>query len=100
MPSSRRGPLGTPLIQAWELRQTWLMYAAAYNVLEDALCDLVSELRSEHSIDELIIAVGARDVSQLEVRVSVAREQRGRSGDPRRIPVQRRIAYERGTAVS
>jgi hypothetical protein len=81
-------PFRNPLIEAWELKQLLRMYEAACNVVEDAICDLIIELRDTRPDEVLIAASGAGCRRGLEGRVAVARDERGGPGDARRTPVQ------------
>jgi len=81
-------PFRNPLIEAWELKQLWRMYEAAADVFEDTICDLVEELRDSRPIDVLVQATDTLSSAGLQQRIRTAREERGRSEDPRRMPTQ------------
>ena len=84
----RKLPFSNPLIQAWELKQLWRLYEAAADIFEDAICDLIEELRPTRPEEVLVRA--SQDVSPvgLAARVRHARQERGGPEDPRRTPAQ------------
>lgn len=81
-------PLPNPLTEIWELRQVALMYEAAWDLLEDALCDLVHELAPTRDLAQIARHTTSGDRLQLEFRLARQRERRGEPGDVRRLTVQ------------
>lgn len=93
-PEARRAlrgiPLPNPFSQVWELRQMHGMYAAADNILEDAFCDLATELAGERGWDSLApLTLYHQTGRGLQLRVGQQRRDRGQPGDPRRRAEQR-----------
>lgn len=84
----RRLPFANPLIEAWELKQLWRMYESAADILEDTICDLAEELQPTRPVEFLVTATDTVSPAGLQQRISTAREQRGKPGDTRRLPVQ------------
>lgn len=81
-------PFRNPLIEAFELKQLLRMYEAAGNMLEDAICDLVSELLPTRPEAILAAAASTPGEGGLEQRVSISRAERGGPGSAGRIPQQ------------
>lgn len=81
-------PLPNPLTEVWELKQLHSMFQAAGDLLEDAVCDLVHELRDHHGLGSLAPLTVSGNADQLRMRIEAQREQRGEPGDRRRIPQQ------------
>lgn len=81
-------PWSNPLTEVWELLQLVGMYEAAANLLEDAVCDLATELLDTRS--PLAVAAHTHDrvPGQLQMRIEDNLEERGPSGDARRTPHQ------------
>lgn len=77
-----------PLIRVWETKQLVAMHAAAVNVLEDTLIDLVEELRPTHRLSDIMRAAGSANEDRLADRIATQREARGGPDDPRRRPRQ------------
>ena len=77
-----------PLIRVWETKQVVAMHAAAVNVLEDTLVDLVEELRPTHQLSDIMRAAGSANEDRLADRISTQRAARGGPDDPRRCPRQ------------
>lgn len=83
-------PLPNPYSQVWELRQMDAMYAAAGDILEDALCDLAVELAPRQGWGNLApLTVSHRMPGSLQRRVEQQRQEHGEPGDPRRRRAQR-----------
>lgn len=81
-------PLPNPLTEVWELRQLHSMFEAAGDLLEDAVCDLVMELRDHHGLTALAPLTVSGIADQLWMRVERQRDKRGEPGDRRRVPQQ------------
>lgn len=82
-------PFRNPLTEAWELKQLLRVHDAAATVAEDALCDLLEELLQTRPIQVLVPLVRSRASEDgIRDRIAAAREERGESGDPRRLPEQ------------
>ncbi len=81
-------PLPNPYSQVWELRQAHAMWSAAVDILEDTVCDLVSELAPRHGWVNLAFVTSCRSGEDLEDRVRHQRARRGLPGDERRVPRQ------------
>lgn len=78
----------SPLLLAWELKQLWSLYAAAENILEDTIADLVTELTGTVRDEDLARAAGMSTIVGLHDRVATQRTERGEPTDPRRTPHQ------------
>lgn len=78
-------PWTTPLTETWELRQLAGLYCAAGQVLEDAICDLASELVTQWR-DLLVVAPAttSRTPGPLLLRLEENRRTRGGRNDSRR----------------
>ena len=81
-------PLPNPLTEVWELRQLHSMFEAAGDLLEDAVCDLVLELRERQGLAALAPLTVSGIADQLRMRVERQRDRRGGPGDGRRVPQQ------------
>ena len=81
----REVPARNPLSEAWEIKQLRSLWAAASQMVEDTLCDLVEEL-VEIGVgwESLLPAVWDRSPESLKARVELNRVSRGQPGDPRR----------------
>lgn len=81
-------PMSNPLIESWELKQALRMYQAAYDVLEDTLCQLVDELAG--SVPDAVLVAATEDVSAtaLTERCNDAKAARTAAGGRIPIPTQ------------
>ena len=78
-------PWSNPLTEVWELLQLSSLYEAAVAVMEDAVCDLASELVGEwRDLARVAPLTSARSPGQLLLRLEENKASRGRAGDPRR----------------
>ncbi|MGB3828236.1 MAG: hypothetical protein WA962_05615 [Ornithinimicrobium sp.] len=84
----RGWPLPNPYSQVWELRQVHAMWSAAVDILEDTVCDLISELAPRHGWGNLAFLIASRNGEEVQDRVLRQRERRGEVGDARRVPQQ------------
>jgi len=80
---------GNPLIHIVEMKQMWLMYAAAVDLHDDTICDLGEELQTTHCAEDIAHAAGMAHAVGFGHRFTAIRAARGGPGDPRRIPAQR-----------
>lgn len=78
-------PFRNPLLEAWELKQLLRLYEAAYDVLEDALCDLLEELLPTRDAVYLTSLTRSSTEQGMRARIAYSRELRGGPGDPRRV---------------
>lgn len=80
----RGWPLPNPLSQVWELRQVHSLWSAAVDIVDDTVCDLVTELAPKHGWGNLAYLTVRGNEDFLRQRVQWQRDHRGDPADPRR----------------